>query len=96
MIGYYQDSDEKDVKETVKAAEKAQREWKGFTAAQRGNILKSISERLENEKEELAKNLTLEEGKILSEATGEVRRSIDIFHYYALNPQEKSIKFCIR
>ncbi|MFO7792466.1 MAG: aldehyde dehydrogenase family protein [Candidatus Saliniplasma sp.] len=88
LIGYYQYSDKKDVEKAVKAAKNAQKVWKNITPAERGRSLKSIADRLEKNKEELAEILTLEEGKTLDESTGEVQRAIDIFHYYSVKAKE--------
>ncbi len=83
IIGHFQKSDESDVDEAVKAALEAEKSWSQRAASQRGKFLRETAKIIEEKKEELTRTLTREEGKTLSEAGGEVQRTIDIFYYYA-------------
>lgn len=65
------------------AAEAAHPGWAGLPAPARGNYLFRVAELLEGKVEQLAEEMTREEGKTLAEARGEVRRSIGIFRYFA-------------
>jgi acyl-CoA reductase-like NAD-dependent aldehyde dehydrogenase len=64
------------------AAKEAFPKWAAQTAVARGRILSKASQILESRKAELATLLTREEGKTLTEATGEVGRAVDIFRFY--------------
>jgi aldehyde dehydrogenase (NAD+) len=52
--------------------------WRSVPAPIRGEIVRQIGDSLRSKKEDLAKLITLECGKILSEARGEVQEAIDI------------------
>src|SRR5688572_2668083 len=53
-----------------------------MTPVARGRVLSKASQILESRKAELAELLTREEGKTLTESTGEVQRAIDIFRFF--------------
>ena len=65
------------------AAARALDGWAGTNAPARGNILFKAAEILDRRFEQIAAEMTREEGKTLPEARGEVRRSINIFRYFA-------------
>lgn len=67
----------------VEAAAGAYKKWRDTPAPTRGEILFRVVRVMVERKEELARTLTREEGKILSEAMGEVQRSINIAEYTA-------------
>jgi aldehyde dehydrogenase (NAD+) len=52
--------------------------WAALPAPVRGEVVRRLGERLRAEKETLARLVTLEAGKILSEARGEVQEMIDV------------------
>ena len=76
-------STESDVDLAVRAAHEAQKEWALVPAPQRAEILYSIGNLLKERKEEIARLLTLENGKVLEEARGEVQEGIDMAFYMA-------------
>ncbi len=65
------------------AAARAYPAWRDTPAPQRGAALFRALAILDKEKEDLARLLTREEGKILKEAMGEVQRSVNILEYIA-------------
>jgi len=71
-----------DAAEAVSAAKSALPGWAAATAVARGRLLSKASQILETRKAELAELLTREEGKTLTESTGEVQRAIDIFRFF--------------
>ncbi|KXA95230.1 hypothetical protein AKJ65_02240 [candidate division MSBL1 archaeon SCGC-AAA259E19] len=75
--------DEDDVDKAVRAAERAFEGWRNKSGEERGSYLDDVVELLETEKDNIARNLTKEQGKSLSEAKGEVSASIRAFRYYA-------------
>ncbi|MFC7212601.1 aldehyde dehydrogenase family protein [Saliphagus sp. GCM10025334] len=83
VVGEIQQSSYEDAQRAINAAQDAQADWAALPGPKRGRILRSTATRMAERKEELAETLTREEGKPLSEATGEVQRAIDIFYYYA-------------
>src|SRR5258708_19378314 len=67
----------------VDAASRALPAWSATAAPARGNLLYRVAEILERRLDQLAEEMTREEGKTLGEAKGEVRRSLNIFRYFA-------------
>jgi aldehyde dehydrogenase (NAD+) len=57
--------------------------WSSLNAPARGNILYKAADLLDRRFDSIASEMTREEGKTLPEAKGEVRRSINIFRYFA-------------
>ena len=69
---------EAEVAETVAAAAAAFEEWRLTPAPVRGRLVKRLGELIGEHKEALAELVTIEVGKIGSEALGEVQEMIDI------------------
>jgi len=65
-----------DVKRAIDAAEEAWAQWRRTPAPQRGDIVRKAADLMERRRDDLARLLTREEGKILSESIGEVDRAI--------------------
>lgn len=74
---------EKQVDQAVDAAKRAQKEWALVPAPQRAEVLYRAGNILKERREELARLLTMENGKILEEARGEVQEAIDMAFYMA-------------
>lgn len=72
-----------DVEAAAGAAAAALPAWAAMPAPARGNILYKAADILDRRFEQVAAEMTREEGKTLPESRGEVRRSINIFRYYA-------------
>ncbi|OGN04921.1 MAG: aldehyde dehydrogenase [Candidatus Yanofskybacteria bacterium RIFCSPHIGHO2_01_FULL_44_17] len=67
-----------DYRQVVETARKAFLSWRMTPAPQRGEIVRQLGEEFRKQKEDLAKLISLETGKILPEAMGEVQEMIDI------------------
>lgn len=76
-------SSSKSVDEAVAAAKRAQKEWALVPAPQRAEILYNVGQIMKERKEEIARLLTMENGKVLEEARGEVQEGIDMAFYMA-------------
>ncbi|TCP41619.1 aldehyde dehydrogenase (NAD+) [Tamaricihabitans halophyticus] len=70
------------VHDAISAAEQAASGWASTPAPARGAILLDAAELLRTKHSEIARDLVREEGKTLAEATGEVRRAIDVLRYF--------------
>ena len=70
------------VDDAVEAARAAQRAWASLPAPARGRILLDAAELLRRRLPDVARDLTREEGKTLTEATGEVTRAVDVLRFY--------------
>jgi len=77
-LGIQQLADEALVSEAVARAQDAFLEWRLVPAPRRGELVRRIGEAVRANKRELARIVTLEAGKIVAEAEGEVQEWIDI------------------
>ena len=76
ILGQSTVSTAEDVRHAIDAAENAYREWRATPAPQRGDIVRKAADVMERRREELARLLTQEEGKVLAESLAEVDRAI--------------------
>src|SRR4051794_20494650 len=83
VVGQFVKGTAQDVADAADAAAAALPVWAGMSGPARGNILYKAADILDRKFEEIAADMTREEGKTLPEAKGEVRRSINIFRYFA-------------
>src|SRR3970040_511812 len=83
LIGLFPASGAEDVDEAVGAAKKAFAKWRLVPAPKRGEILYRAGEILRRRKEEIARLMTREMGKILKETRGDVQEGIDNAYYTA-------------
>jgi alpha-ketoglutaric semialdehyde dehydrogenase len=74
-LGQFAESTPADVGAAIEAAVSAAPAWAATTGPQRGAMLFRFSHLLEESKEELGRIVTLEQGKALAEAVGEVARA---------------------
>src|SRR5262249_36641025 len=72
-----------DMTTALDAAARALPAWSAMPAPNRGVLLFRVAEILERRFDQFSEEMTREEGKTLPEAKGEVRRSINIFRYFA-------------
>ncbi|WP_077622872.1 aldehyde dehydrogenase family protein [Sediminibacillus massiliensis] len=72
-----------EVGSAAEAARKAQKEWALVPAPQRAEVLYRVGNIMKEQKERLSKLLTMENGKVLEEARGEVQEGIDMAFYMA-------------
>lgn len=78
ILGTIRMAAEEDYDDVVYQARKTFEKWRMLPAPQRGQIVREIAEELRRHKEDLATLVTLEMGKILAEARGEVQEMIDV------------------
>lgn len=83
VIGRFQLSNPHDVDAAVAAARRAFEGWRRMPAPRRGEILFKAGALMVERKEELARDMTREMGKVLAEARGDVQEAIDITFYMA-------------
>lgn len=82
LIGLFARGSVDDMRTAVDGAARAFPAWAGTPAPARGEYLFRAAELLDGCFEQLATEMTREEGKTLPEARGEVRRAINIFRYF--------------
>jgi aldehyde dehydrogenase (NAD+) len=83
VVGRCVDSGPEDIDEAVKAAGAAFEGWRRTPAPRRGEILFRAAERLMRDKETMARTVTREMGKVLTEGKGDVQEAIDMAYYMA-------------
>lgn len=81
-VGTYPMAEKDEAEAAFAAAEAALPAWKKTPAPKRGDILYRAAEILTGRANDLAREMTIEEGKTLPEAKGEVGRAINIFRYF--------------
>ncbi|MBI3325359.1 MAG: aldehyde dehydrogenase family protein [Nitrospinae bacterium] len=83
VLGLFPRSDAGDVDEGVRAAWTHFPKWRQVPAPRRAEIMFRAAELLVKRKEELARLMTREMGKVLKEASGDVQEAIDMTYYVA-------------
>lgn len=81
LIGEAAESSAEDVAEAVAAAQTAYESWRLVPAPRRGEILYDVARLLTERKEDVARLMTSEMGKVISEARGDVQEAIDMAYY---------------
>lgn len=72
-----------DVNDSLEGLQAGARVMRSMTAAERSQILKSVAEKIRSRTEDLARTITLEEGKVLAESRLEVARACETFEVSA-------------
>jgi malonate-semialdehyde dehydrogenase (acetylating)/methylmalonate-semialdehyde dehydrogenase len=70
-----------EVDQAVQAAKAAFPAWRALSLAKRAELLFAIRELVHERREEIAKILTAEHGKVLSDAVGEVTRGLEVIEF---------------
>ncbi len=83
ILGYATDSTADDVDAAVQAAHAAFASWRAVPAPTRGQMVAKASALFEDRAVEIGRVLTMEEGKILAEGAGEVRKGANIVEFVA-------------
>jgi acyl-CoA reductase-like NAD-dependent aldehyde dehydrogenase len=81
VLARIQAADVADVDAAVQSASQAFKSWRLTPAPLRGEVLYRIGELLKVRKEELARLLTQDMGKVIAEARGDVQEAIDMAFY---------------
>ena len=72
-----------DIEQAVESADNAFPDWARTAPEKRGSFLIRASELVMDRQEEIARAMTMEQGKPLNEAKGEVKKGAEILRYYA-------------
>ncbi len=83
LVGTFPESSADDVAAAVDAGRAAQAAWAATPSPRRGDVLFRAAALLESRADEIAREMTREEGKTVPEARGEVGRAVNILRYYA-------------
>lgn len=103
LVARSPDSSKQDAARAIDAASRAADEWRTWTAPSRARLLFAWLHWIDERRDEIAELLTREEGKILPESVGEVKRALDILEYTAgigrrldgkVYPSDEATVFC--
>ena len=83
IVGNVPDGGVEETRRAVEAAHKAFRGWASTPAKQRGETLRKIQQLMQERIDEIASLVTLENGKPIAEAKGEVAFSMGYFGWFA-------------
>jgi aldehyde dehydrogenase (NAD+) len=83
LIGVFQQSAADDVDAAIAAARRAYAGWRLFPAPRRAEILYRAAQILIERKEQFARDMTREMGKVLEETRGDVQEAIDMTYFMA-------------
>ena len=83
VVGIFQRSGKADVEAAIAAAKRAFAKWRLVPAPRRAEIIYRAAEMLMERKEEYARDMTREMGKILKETRGDVQEAVDTAYYMA-------------
>src|SRR3989441_9789139 len=83
VVGIFQKSAKADVDAAVDAAKRAFVKWRLVPAPRRAEIIYLAAEMLAERKEDYARDMTREMGKILKETRGDVQEAVDTAYYMA-------------
>jgi alpha-ketoglutaric semialdehyde dehydrogenase len=81
VLAQIQSAEIADVDSAVQAASRAFNAWRLMPAPLRGELLFKVGDILKQKKEELARLLTQDMGKVISEARGDIQEAIDMAYY---------------
>src|SRR5881227_3850047 len=83
VVGIFQRSAKADVDAAIDAAKKAFLKWRLVPAPRRAEIIFKAAEMLAERKEDYARDMTREMGKVLKETRGDVQEAVDTAYYMA-------------
>ena len=83
LIGLFQKSTRRDVEAAIEAAARAYETWRLVPAPLRAEILFKAAQLIAVRKEEFARDMTREMGKVLEETRGDVQEAIDMTYFLA-------------
>ena len=82
VVATYQKSDAGDAAQAIAAAKAAQPIWAAMPAPKRGEVLHRAAGIVESRADQIAREMTREEGKTLPEARGEVGRAVNLLRFF--------------
>jgi succinate-semialdehyde dehydrogenase / glutarate-semialdehyde dehydrogenase len=88
VVGEFQLMNSADVQKKLDLASKAFADWKKTSFAHRSSMMLKAASIIRNNKEEYARTIALEMGKLLSEARAEVEKSATACEYFAQHAEE--------
>ncbi|MDB1678034.1 MULTISPECIES: NAD-dependent succinate-semialdehyde dehydrogenase [Enterococcus] len=87
ILATVQKGGEKETKEAIQAANKAFEGWSKTSPAERAKLMNKMADLVENDSERLAKIMTMEQGKPLSQAAAEIQTNVENLRWNAAEGQ---------
>jgi succinate-semialdehyde dehydrogenase/glutarate-semialdehyde dehydrogenase len=87
VVKKFEEMSETAIEESIAKSVETFAIWKKTPFSKRTEILHNVAGLLRKKKKELAQMITLEMGKLVAEAEGEIKLSAEIFDYYANNAE---------
>jgi acyl-CoA reductase-like NAD-dependent aldehyde dehydrogenase len=81
IVGLFPRSNKEDVDRAVKAARKAYASWRLVPVPDRGRMFQRLGDLLVKHKEDIARQMTREMGKVFKETMGDTQEAIDTAYY---------------
>jgi len=88
IIGRVPKAEDKDIEDSINTAVSSFQTSKTLTAYERASILGEVSKKIEKQQKELSKLISLESGKPIRYALGEVKRAVETFKFASIEAQE--------
>jgi len=83
LIGRFQESTPVDAERAIEAAARAYESWRLVPAPKRAELLFRVAQLIAERKEQFARDMTREMGKVLEETRGDVQEAIDMTFFMA-------------
>lgn len=83
VLGRFPSSGPDDVARAIDSAKRGFQAWRKVPAPQRGDVLRRVGDLMTARKDEIARAMTREMGKVLAETRGDVQEGIDTAYYAA-------------
>jgi len=87
VVKTFEEMSEIAIEQSIAKSEETFENWKKTSFSERAELLHNVAGLLRKKKKELAQMITLEMGKLVAEAEGEIKLSAEIFDYYANNAE---------
>ncbi|RMD54378.1 MAG: NAD-dependent succinate-semialdehyde dehydrogenase [Nitrospirae bacterium] len=88
ILGEFEEMDEKQIELSLNRADSAFHRWSSTPIHKRCELLRRLAEILRTKKEELARLITLEMGKLIVESRAEIEKCAWVCDYYAEHAEE--------
>jgi len=85
ILQEYEVQKESEIEKSLGKGDRIFRQWKNTSFVERSMLMNKAAKLLENKKEELARVITLEMGKVIRESVGEIEKCASVCTYYAEN-----------
>jgi succinate-semialdehyde dehydrogenase/glutarate-semialdehyde dehydrogenase len=87
VVQIFEEMSETAIEQSIATSEETFATWRKTPFSTRAALLHNVAGLLRKKKKDLAKLITLEMGKLVSQAEGEIKLSAEIFDYYANNAE---------